>query len=61
MENEEEPLCKVIHVSTQQFYQAEPAMKELEDKVKSERVYERLIGHISWINWSMCCVKRELK
>lgn len=36
MEQEgEEPLCKVIHVSTQQFYQAEPAMKELEDKVYS--------------------------
>lgn len=34
MESEEEPLCKVIHVSTQQFYQAEPAMKELEDKLE---------------------------
>lgn len=47
MEADEEPLCKVIHVSTQQFYQAEPAMKDLEDKVYNKGV-RRLTRYISW-------------
>ena len=33
IEEEKEELCKVIHVSTQPFYQANPTIKEYEDKV----------------------------
>jgi len=39
IEEEKEELCKVIHVSTQPFYQANPTIKEYEDKLdKMENV-----------------------
>jgi len=36
MEEEIEKVCKVVHVNLQQFYQANPQTKELEDKVFGE-------------------------
>lgn len=43
VEEEKEELCKVVHLSTQQFYQANPTIRELEDKVIDEQVNNLIV------------------